>query len=113
MLPADGSTPRIPNSYVANMHCYYYLSVIMHHRPKIQYMEDNANFGAMREVLLVCHDAAKKMCRIQESILENYDLPAFVWMQRGISFTVYCVLSCTMLHLVSLLLHIHRLNTTH
>jgi hypothetical protein len=102
ILPADGSAPYIPNSFVANMHCYHYLSVIMHHRPQIHSLEESAEGGDWKQHMLTCHEAAKKMCRIQESILQNYGLAGLVCMQRGMSFTIYCVLTCTMMHLVSI-----------
>ena len=99
-LPPDGSAPYIPNTFIANMHCYHYLSAIMHHRPQIHSLEETADGGNWKQHILTCHDAAKRMCRIQESILQNYGLPGLLCMQRGMSFTIYCVLTCTMLHLV-------------
>lgn len=104
ILPPDGSAPYIPNSFVANMHCYHYLSVIMHHRPQIHSLEEAPDGGGWKQHMLVCHDAAKKMCRIQESILQNYGLAGLICMQRGMSFTIYCVLTSTMIHLVRTLL---------
>ena len=101
VLPADGSSPYLPNTFVANMHCYHYLSTIMHHRPQIRSLEDVADENSWKRHMIICHDAAKRMCRIQESILQNFGLPSMLCMQRGMSFTIYCVLTCTMMHLVS------------
>lgn len=98
VFPEDGSAPYLPSPFIANMNCYHYLSVIMQHRPQVHYL--TATDGNWRHHMIVCHDAAKKICRIQEAILRNYGLPGMVCMQRGISFTVYCVLTCVMLHLV-------------
>jgi hypothetical protein len=97
--PEDGSSPYLPSSFSANMNCYHYLAVIMQHRPQIHYL--TATDGNWKHHMILCHDAAKKICRIQEAILENYGLSGMMCMQRGISFTVYCVLTCVMLHLVS------------
>lgn len=98
-FPEDGSMPYLPNSFIGNMNCYHYLSLVMHHRPQIHYM--TATEGNWRQHMILCHDAAKKMCRLQESVLHNFGIPGMMCMQRGISFTIYCVLTCTMLHLVS------------
>lgn len=99
-FPQDGSSPWVESSFLGNMHCYHYLSTIMHHRPQMHYLTETD--GDWRAHMLVCHDAAKKMCRIQESILQTYGMVGLMCMQRGISFTIYCVLTCTMLHLVGL-----------
>lgn len=101
VLPADGSPPYLPSTFVANMHCYHYLSTIMHHRPQIRSLENVADENSRKRHMIICHDAAKKMCRIQESILQNFGLHSMLLMQRGMSFTIYCVLTCTMMHLVS------------
>jgi hypothetical protein len=97
-LPQDGSPPWIPTSFIGNMHCYYYLSFIMQHRAQLHYLAETD--GAWKEQMVLCHDAAKKMCRIQESMLQSQGMLGLLCMQRGISFTIYCVLTCTMLHLV-------------
>lgn len=99
-FPQDGSSPWFESSFVGNMHCYHYLSVIMHHRPQMHYLTETD--GDWRAHMLVCHDAAKRMCRIQESILQSYGMEGLMCMQRGISFTIYCVLTCNMLHLVGI-----------
>ncbi|KIW04048.1 hypothetical protein, variant [Verruconis gallopava] len=100
VIPEDGSTPYLPNSFTANMNCYHYLSVVMQHRPQVHYL--TATDGNWRQHMIICHDAAKKICRIQEAILENFGMPGMLCMLRGISFTVYCVLTCVMLHLASI-----------
>jgi hypothetical protein len=55
--------------------------------------------------MLVCYDAAKSLCRLQEAIVANFGLTGLQCMQRGYSFTVYAGLSCIVLHLVSSLPH--------
>jgi hypothetical protein len=99
-FPQDGTSPWVATSFLGNMHCYHYLSTIMHHRPQMHWLTETD--GDWKAHMLVCHDAAKKMCRIQESILQTHGMVGLMCMQRGISFTIYCVLTCTMLHLVGL-----------
>jgi hypothetical protein len=100
VYPPDGSAPWIPSHYVANMHCYHHLGVIMHLRPQLHAVSDS-NGPIWKQHMLTCYTAAKNMCRLQEAILKTYGLPGMLCMQRGISFTIYSVLTCTMLHLVS------------
>ena len=54
--------------------------------------------------MMTCYSAAKTMCKLQEAILKTYGMPGLLCMLRGMSFTIYAVLTCTMLHLVSFLL---------
>lgn len=98
-LPTDGSTPWISSHFVGQLHTYHQLSVVMHHRPQIHFLSDAGDQG-WRSHMLLCHSAAKIMCRLQEAIVEKYGLEALSCMQRGISFTIYSILTCTMLHLV-------------
>lgn len=99
-FPQDGSPPWIPSHYIANMHSYNYLGIIMHHRPQLHAIEDPYD-PRWKENMVICYTAAKNLCRLQEAILKTYGLPGLLCMQRGISFTVYAILTCTMLHLVS------------
>ncbi|KAF2088112.1 hypothetical protein K490DRAFT_40420 [Saccharata proteae CBS 121410] len=100
-FPEDGSAPWIPSHYIANMHCYHHLGIIMHHRPQLHYLYENYD-PTWKQHMLLCYSAAKSMCRLQEAILQNYSLPGLLCMQRGMSFTIYSVLTCTMLHLVAI-----------
>jgi hypothetical protein len=100
VYPQDGSAPWIPSHYIANLHCYHYLGVIMHLRPQLHAVSDS--FDEMwKQHMISCYTAAKNMCKLQEAILKTCGLPGLLCMQRGISFTIYAVLTCTMLHLVS------------
>ncbi|KAF2013414.1 hypothetical protein BU24DRAFT_349768 [Aaosphaeria arxii CBS 175.79] len=101
MYPPDGSAPWIPSHYIANMHCYHYLGVIMHVRPQLQAVSDSYD-EVWKQHMLTCYSAAKNMCKLQEAILKTYGLPGLLCMVRGISFTIYSVLTCTMLHLVAI-----------
>lgn len=97
--PPDNSPPYIINHVAANFHCYHHLSVIMHYRPQLS-AASRAKDGSWRPYLVAGYDSAKKMCRLQEAILRSCGLPGLLCMQRGINFTIYTVLTCTMLHLV-------------
>ncbi|RAL60471.1 hypothetical protein DID88_000246 [Monilinia fructigena] len=45
---------------------------------------------------------SKLLCRLQEAVLHSFGLTGLLCMQRGINFTIYCVLTCTVLHLVAI-----------
>ncbi|KAI9662439.1 MAG: hypothetical protein M1821_008606 [Bathelium mastoideum] len=100
VLPPDGSAPWIPSHFLANLHSYYHLTVVMHHRPQFQFsMDFNDNW---KQQLSICYSSAKTLCRLQEAILQTYDLEGLLCMQRGINFTIYAILTCTILHLVAI-----------
>lgn len=98
--PQDGSAPWIPSHYVANMHSYHHLGTIMHLRPQLHAISGSYD-GTWKQHMVTCYSAAKNLCKLQEAVLNTYGLPGLLCMQRGISFTIYAVLTCTMLHLVS------------
>lgn len=101
VFPPDESAPWIPSHFIANMHCYHYLGVIMHLRPQLESLSDSYD-GVWKQHMISCYSAAKNMCKLQEAILKTFGPPGLLCMQRGMSFTIYAVLTCTMLHLVSL-----------
>jgi hypothetical protein len=98
--PQDGSAPWIPSHMIANMHCYHFLSIVMHFRPQLHAVSDNYD-GIWKQHMMTCYSAAKTLCKLQEGILKTYGMPGLLCMLRGISFHIYAVLTCTMLHLVS------------
>lgn len=98
--PPDGSAPWIPSHFIANMHSYHSLGIIMHLRPQLHAISDPYD-GLWKQHMLACYSAAKNLCKLQEAVLKTYGLPGLLCMIRGISFTVYAILTCTMLHLVS------------
>lgn len=100
VYPQDGSAPWIPSHYLANMHSYHFLSIVMHFRPQLHAVSDSFD-GIWKQHMLTCYSAAKNLCKLQEAILRTYGMPGILCMVRGISFHVYAVLTCTMLHLVS------------
>ncbi|KAK6612718.1 hypothetical protein H4I96_01931 [Botrytis cinerea] len=99
-FPTDGSPPWIPTHFIGNLHSYYYLSIIMLHRPQLTFMEPGMD--GWKHHMLICYNSAKLLCRLQESVLQSFGLTGLLCMQRGINFTIYCVLTCTVLHLVAI-----------
>ncbi|OAK93543.1 hypothetical protein IQ06DRAFT_93612 [Phaeosphaeriaceae sp. SRC1lsM3a] len=99
--PQDGSAPWIPSHMIANMHCYHFLSIVMHFRPQLHAVSDNYD-GVWKQHMMTCYSAAKTLCKLQEGILKTYGMPGLLCMLRGISFHIYAVLTCTMLHLVAI-----------
>ena len=97
--PADGSPPPIASHFVANIHCYYHLSNLILHRPQLS--SSFSHNGAWKQSMTTCYASAKALCRLQEAILRQYGVSGLLCMQRGINFAIYCVLTCTMIHLVS------------
>lgn len=100
--PEDGSPPFLGGDhFLADAHAYFHLVVVMHHRPQLQ-TKLEMKLPDWRRHLDICTDSAIKMCKLQEALLRDFGLHGLNFMVRGINFTVYCVLTCTMLHLVSL-----------
>ncbi|KAF4635017.1 hypothetical protein G7Y89_g3076 [Cudoniella acicularis] len=102
-FPPHGSPPwGLPSHFIGNIHSYYYLSIIMLHRPQLTFMEPTGMDGGWKHHMMICYSSAKLLCRLQEAILQSFGLTGLLCMQRGINFTIYCVLTCTVLHLVAL-----------
>jgi hypothetical protein len=99
--PADGSPPWIPSHYIGNLHAYYNLAIIMLRRPQLGLSASYGVNGDWKRQMSAAYAAAKRMCRLQEAILEQYGLMGLLCMLRGVGFTIYGVLTCTVLHLVS------------
>ena len=104
-FPDDGSPPWLPSHFVGNMHSHYHLAIIMLHRPQLLASKSFDAGGEWRGHMAMCCSSAKKLCRLQEAILSSFGLSGLFYMQRGISFTLYSILTCTMLHLVSIAPH--------
>lgn len=100
-FPENGGPPWIPSHFIGNLHSYYYLSIIMLHRPQLTFMEPTGMDGGWKHHMMICYSSAKLLCRLQEAILQSFGMTGLLCMQRGINFTIYCVLTCTVLHLVS------------
>ncbi|KGO65722.1 Transcription factor, fungi [Penicillium italicum] len=100
--PADGSPPWIPSHFVGNMHSHCHLAIIMLHRPQLFASQSFAAGGEWKIHMSLCYSSAKSLCRLQEAILQRFGLSGLLYMQRGINFAIYCILTCTMLHLVAI-----------
>jgi hypothetical protein len=101
-FPADGSPPWIPSHFIGNMHSHYQLGRIMLQRPQLMASKSFAADSAWKQHMHSCYSSAKLLCRLQEAIYAQYGLQGLLCMQRGINFTIYAILTCVMLHLVSL-----------
>lgn len=99
-FPADGAAPWIPSPFLGNLLSYYYLTLILYHRPQLNFLDAGANFPQWKHHMMICYDSAKALCRLQEAIINISGLEGLQCMQRGYSFTVYAGLSCILLHLV-------------
>jgi hypothetical protein len=100
--PPDGTAPWIPSHYVGNIHCYHLLATLVLHRPQLM-ASSFSNDGSWKQSMSTCYSAAKSLCRVQEALLQTYGINGLLCMQRGINFAIYCILTCTMLHLVCIL----------
>jgi len=98
-FPSDGSAPSLASHFVGNLHSYHHLSILMLHRPQLAVFPPSE--PAWKQHMLKSYNSAKYLCRLQEAILQQFGLRGLTCMQRGISFTIYSILTCTVLHLVS------------
>ncbi|KAG5979288.1 hypothetical protein E4U43_006919, partial [Claviceps pusilla] len=97
--PADGSPPYLPSSFLGNMHSYYNLLQILYHRPVLSFLDPTTHEAQWKRRMLICYNAAKALCRLQEALLKQYGLVDLQSMQRGFSFALYAGLSCVVIHL--------------
>lgn len=95
----DETPPWLASHFVGNMHCYFHLTRVMLHRPQLMHSSSYAD-GSWKRHMAVCYDSSKKMCRLQEALLQSFGIDGLLCMQRGINFVIYAVLTCTMVHLV-------------
>lgn len=98
--PPDGSIPWLPSAFHGNLHSYHHLSIILLHRPQLTHLDPSGMDGQWKHHMVLCYNAAKNLCRLQEAILQSYGLNGLQCMQRGVNFTLYCILSCIVLYLV-------------
>jgi hypothetical protein len=102
-LPADGSAPRLRSHFLGNMHSHYHLGIVMLRRAQLTASEKFAGDETWKQHMSTCYRSAKILCRLQEAILAQHDLVGLLAMQRGINFTIYAILTCVMIHLVSMI----------
>ncbi|KAJ5675867.1 hypothetical protein N7462_008764 [Penicillium macrosclerotiorum] len=94
--------PWLPSHFVGNMHSHCHLAIILLHRPQLLASQSFAAGGDWKIHFSLCYSSAKSICRLQEAVLERFGLSGMLYMQRGINFAIYCVLTCTMLHLIAI-----------
>jgi hypothetical protein len=99
-FPRDGSPPWLQSAFAGNLNSYYHLTVILLHRPQLNFLDSNSPDGLWLSHMITAYDSAKALCRLQEALVTQYGLTGLQAMQRGFSFTVYAGLSCIVLHLV-------------
>lgn len=107
-LPADlqvvsvsrESSPLLASHYVAGLNIYHHMSIIMRHRPQLASLEQASHGNSWRDHMGRCSSSAKAICHLQEAILSNYGISALSYLQRGIHFTVYSILTCLTVHSV-------------
>lgn len=99
-FPPDDSPPWLPSHVIGNIHCHYFLGIIMLHRPQLALMDPSGVDGKWKHHMMICYTNAKLLCRLQEGILQSFGMTGLLSMQRGINYTIYCILTCTVLHLV-------------
>ncbi|KAL9110051.1 MAG: hypothetical protein Q9227_005390 [Pyrenula ochraceoflavens] len=102
ILPSDGSRPIFPSHFVANIHSYYHLGIVMMQRPQLLSCKPFDADGVWKQRMRLAHNSAKALCRLQEAVLHQYGIDGVLCMQRGASFTIYAALTCTMFHLVAI-----------
>ncbi|KAJ9272264.1 transcriptional regulator family: Fungal Specific TF [Paecilomyces variotii] len=100
--PVDGSPPWLSSHFVGNMHSHCHLGIIMLHRPQLLASKSFSAGGSWKTHMALCYSSAKSLCRLQEAILARFGPSGLLYMQRGINFSIYCILTCTMIHLVAI-----------
>jgi hypothetical protein len=97
----DSAPPSLPSHFIGNMHSHYQLGNLMLHRPQLVASKSFALDQQWKQQMSICYNSAKMLCRLQEAILTKFDITGLMCMQRGINFTIYAILTCTMVHMVS------------
>ncbi|WEW58517.1 hypothetical protein PRK78_003985 [Emydomyces testavorans] len=101
VLPAGGSAPWLSSHFMGNLNLHYHLSVILQHRPQLTDSRRDLSYDSWKLHMSRCYSSAKLIWHIQEAIISSYGLSSLGYVQRGIRFTVYCILTCLMTALTS------------
>ncbi|UKZ75304.1 hypothetical protein TrVFT333_002982 [Trichoderma virens FT-333] len=101
-FPPDGSAPWLPSPFLGNLHSYYYLTLILFHRPQLSFLDPTTQEAQWKHHMMICYNSARALCRLQEAVINSFGTMGLQCMQRGFSFTVYAGLSCIVLHLVAI-----------
>ncbi|KAK6533042.1 hypothetical protein TWF281_007204 [Arthrobotrys megalospora] len=102
-VPTDPNMPMEPvlTHYAGNLLIYGYLARIMFHRPALAFARNFTATGQWRIHLKACYDSSRKACRLTEAVMDQYGIRGLQCMLRGINFTIYAMLTCTMVNLVA------------
>lgn len=101
-FPPDGSAPWLPSPFLGNIHSYYYLTLILFHRPQLSFFDPTTQEAQWKHHMMICYNSARALCRLQEAIINSFGVMGLQCMQRGFSLAVYAGLSCIVLHLVAI-----------
>lgn len=101
-MPLDASQ-LLPSHFLANMHCHYHLGIVMLYKPQLNASKDFANDEKWKMMFSLCYKSAKQVCLYQEATIDQFDIMGLACMLRGLSFPIYAILSCAMVHLVSVI----------
>jgi hypothetical protein len=98
-MPLDASQ-LLPSHFLANMHCHYHLGIVMLYKPQLNASKDFVNDDNWKMMFSLCYKSAKQVCLYQEAMIKQFDVMGLACMLRGLSFPIYAILSCAMVHLV-------------
>lgn len=99
-MPKDGRYPKVQSHFIGNMHTHYQLGIVMFYKAQLQASKDFANDDKWKFYMTLCYNSAKQVCALQEAILQDFDILGLACMMRGLSFPIYSILTCIMIHLV-------------
>lgn len=101
IVPSSGdSSPWLSSHFMGSLNIYHHISVILQHRPQLAALEQVSHDDSWRDHMARCFSSARTICHLQEAIASDYGLSGLGFLQRGIHFTVYSILTCLTVHLV-------------
>ncbi|PUU82536.1 hypothetical protein B9Z19DRAFT_1099110 [Tuber borchii] len=93
--------PQVDSHFTGNLQMYYHLTRIMLHRPALAYGKTFSLGGEWKTHMTICTNSAKSICRLEETVFEQYGMLGLQCMLRGVNFTIYTLLTCAMIHLIA------------
>ncbi|KAJ6257794.1 hypothetical protein Dda_7583 [Drechslerella dactyloides] len=102
-VPVDLNVEMKPpeSHFAGNLVIYGHLAKIMFHRPALAFAKNFTATGQWKYHLKASYDSSRKSVRLTEAILEVHGIRGLMCMLRGINFTIYAILTCTMVNLVA------------
>lgn len=95
-----GPSKQLSSHFLANVHTHYHLGIVMLYKPQLNASKDFANDEKWKAMFSLCYQSAKQVCLYQEAILKQFNVLGLACMLRGLSFPIYAILSCVMVHMV-------------